>query len=628
MLQINNITYRIGDRVLFENATLSIPIGQKLGLIGRNGTGKTTLFRLIMGEIEPNNGTILRNQGIKIGTVAQDPPNGTNSLIETVLEADQERDSLLKESITATDPSRISEIHSRLADIEAHTAPSRAAAILAGLGFDEYLQKQSCQTISGGMRMRIALAATLFTRPDLLLLDEPTNHLDLESVMWLENYLVHWEGTLILISHERSLLNNIVSSIAHLENKKFRRYTGGYDDFERIRREKISHEKKLYAKQRVQRKRILKFVERFRYKATKARQAQSRLKMLERIEPIASVIEEKTVSFDFPQPKLLSPPLITTEHLQVGYDGKVVLSDLNFRIDLDDRIALIGPNGNGKSTLMKLLGERLKPISGKLVKSKKLQVGYFAQHQTEELSANLSAFEHLQKLFPDQTETRLRSHLGRFGFEGKKADTKAMALSGGEKTRLLFCLITQNNPQVILLDEPTNHLDVDSREALIEALNTFEGAIILVSHDSHLIRLVADQLWLLENGRCLPFKGDLGDYEDHLLKNSRGNHSKDAKHTLSVDRKKIKSSKQHRPMRKNISKLKLICREAEKNLEQLSNEKNNLESELAKTDTYKMEAQEIISLQKELGTKRKALAEAEARWLDAQNNLESEGQQD
>ncbi|HIA80655.1 MAG TPA: ABC-F family ATP-binding cassette domain-containing protein, partial [Rhodospirillales bacterium] len=460
MLQIKNIAYRIGERLLFENATLTVPNRHKVGLVGRNGSGKTTLFRLITGEIEPDSGSILFNQRLKIGTVAQEAPSDLKTLLDVVLEADTERNSLLIESKTASDPFRIAEIHSRLADIGSHTAPSRAAAILYGLGFDEQIQHQSCNSLSGGWRMRVALAATLFRRPDLLLLDEPTNHLDLESVIWLENHLARWEGTVILISHERSLLNNTVHEIVHLESRMLQRYTGGYNDFERIRREKVAHQVKSHTKQQAEIKRINKFVERFRYKATKARQAQSRLKMLERMQPAASVIEDRTISFAFPQPDPLPPPLISLDQVQVGYDGIAVLHNLNLRIDMDDRIALIGPNGNGKSTFIRLLAGRLKRLSGELTKSKKLKIGYFAQHQAEELTANSNAFEHLKLLHPNETENRLRAHLGRFGFEGEQANTKVSNLSGGEKAKLLFCLITKENPQMILLDEPTNHLDI------------------------------------------------------------------------------------------------------------------------------------------------------------------------
>ncbi|HIC60436.1 MAG TPA: ABC-F family ATP-binding cassette domain-containing protein [Rhodospirillales bacterium] len=625
MLQIKNIAYRIGERLLFENATLTVPNRHKVGLVGRNGSGKTTLFRLITGEIEPDSGSILFNQRLKIGTVAQEAPSDLKTLLDVVLEADTERNSLLIESKTASDPFRIAEIHSRLADIGSHTAPSRAAAILYGLGFDEQIQHQSCNSLSGGWRMRVALAATLFRRPDLLLLDEPTNHLDLESVIWLENHLARWEGTVILISHERSLLNNTVHEIVHLESRMLQRYTGGYNDFERIRREKVAHQVKSHTKQQAEIKRINKFVERFRYKATKARQAQSRLKMLERMQPAASVIEDRTISFAFPQPDPLPPPLISLDQVQVGYDGIAVLHNLNLRIDMDDRIALIGPNGNGKSTFIRLLAGRLKRLSGELTKSKKLKIGYFAQHQAEELTANSNAFEHLKLLHPNETENRLRAHLGRFGFEGERANTKVSNLSGGEKAKLLFCLITKENPQMILLDEPTNHLDIDAKEALIEALNEFEGAIILVSHDPHLIRLVADHLWLVEDGNCQPFEGDLVDYERLLLKKRRANVSKNATRISSSKGDTNIKRKQLGLTRNKLSSIKRRATEAENKMIQLSKIIKELEFRLTGSETYKKGGLEAKTIQKELGSTKKALFDEEAVWLDAQETLEAAG---
>ena len=625
MLQIKNIAYRIGERLLFENATLTVPNRHKVGLVGRNGSGKTTLFRLITGEIEPDSGSILFNQRLKIGTVAQEAPSDLKTLLDVVLEADTERNSLLIESKTASDPFRIAEIHSRLADIGSHTAPSRAAAILHGLGFDEQTQHQSCSSLSGGWRMRGALAATLFSRPDLLLLDEPTNHLDLESVIWLENHLARWEGTVILISHERSLLNNTVHEIVHLESRTLQRYTGGYNDFERIRREKVAHQVKSHTKQQAEIKRINKFVERFRYKATKARQAQSRLKMLERMQPAASVIEDRTISFAFPQPDPLPPPLISLDRVQVGYDGIAVLHNLNLRIDMDDRIALIGPNGNGKSTFIRLLAGRLKRLSGELTKSKKLKIGYFAQHQAEELTANLNAFEHLKLLHPNETENRLRAHLGRFGFEGEQANTKVSNLSGGEKAKLLFCLITRENPQIILLDEPTNHLDIDAKDALIEALNEFEGAIILVSHDPYLNRLVADQLWLVEDGNCQPFEGDLVDYERLLLKKRRANVSKNATRISSSKGDTNTKRKQLGLTRNKLSSIKRRATEAENKMIQLSKIIKGLEFRLTESETYKKGGLEAKTIQKELGLTKKALFDEEAAWLDAQETLEAAG---
>ena len=623
MLQIKNLTFFVGGRLMFNNATLNVPKGHKIGLIGQNGSGKTTLFRLIIGDITPDSGSILLHQQAKIGTVAQEAPSSSLSLLDAVLKEDKERDLLLEESAIASNPRRISEIHDRLAEIEAQTAPSRAAAILSGLGFDEAAQQQSCSDLSGGWRMRVALAAALFTRPDLLLLDEPTNHLDLEAVMWLEKYLARLKGTLIIISHERSLLNRTIGEIVHLENQRLTRYSGGYDDFERIRRYKLIQNAKMDARQQAEKKRIQKFVERFRYKATKARQAQSRLKMLERMEPIPSVIEDRAISFEFPQPDPLSPPLIALDQAQAGYNGKAVLTDLNLRIDMEDRIALLGPNGNGKSTLVKLLAGRLKPLSGKLVKSRKLTIGYFAQHQAEELDSRSSAYEHLKLTYPMEPETRIRSHLGRFGFEGSRADTKVANLSGGEKSRLLFCLISTEKPHLMLLDEPTNHLDIDSREALIAALNAYEGAIILVSHDLYLIRLVADRLWLLEDGRCQPLEGSLDDYERHLFE------KRPAKRLSATDRSstskgnKHDNRKQRALARNRFSSINKIARDSERKMELLSAKIEALEFKLADPVIYDMDGSEVETVQKHLGRAKKALADAEVVWLEAQEFLEA-----
>ena len=496
MLHINDLIYRIGGRVLLEGATAHVPKGHKVGLVGRNGTGKSTLFKLISGELSVDSGAVNLRPGAKLGMVAQEAPSGPESLIDTVLAADQERTQLLAESETATDPHRIAEVHTRLADINAHAAPARAARILSGLGFDEDAQQRPCSDFSGGWRMRVALAAVLFSDPDLLLLDEPTNHLDLEATLWLENYLANWQGTIIVISHDRALLNTSVEEIIHLEEQKLTRYAGNYDFFEKTRRERLSQQAKHRSKQLAEQRRIQAFVDRFRAKATKARQAQSRLKMLEKMEPIATVIEDKTTAFTFPDPSPLSPPLVALDDVAVGYEAdSPILKDLDLRIDMDDRIALLGANGNGKSTMMKLLAGRLKAQDGKVVKSTKLEVGYFAQHQAEELPEAETPYDYMQAKMEDVIEAKVRAHLGRFGFEQSKADTPIKNLSGGEKARLLFANMSRTAPHIMLLDEPTNHLDVDAREALVEALNTYDGAVVLVSHDPHLVELVCDRLW-------------------------------------------------------------------------------------------------------------------------------------
>jgi len=625
MLQINDMSYQVGDRKLFDRTTLSIQPGQKIGLVGRNGTGKTTLLKLIQGELSPDSGSLEIAPRTILGAVAQEAPASSESLLETVLAVDTERHSLLIEAETARDPTRISEIHTRLADIDAHSAPARAATVLSGLGFSDEAQQRPCSDYSGGWRMRVALAATLFLRPTFLLLDEPTNHLDLEAVMWLESHLARWQGSILLVSHERGLLNRAVREIVHLENQKLVRYTGGYDDFERMRREKLSQQSKMQARQMAERKRIQAFIDRFRYKPTKARQAQSRIKLLEKMEPIASVIEGTAISFAFPNPDPLSPPLISLDQATAGYDDVTVLRNLNLRIDMDDRIALLGANGNGKSTLIKLLADKISAQSGKLTKSRKLKIGYFAQHQTEELVPSASAYEHLNQLYPLEPEARLRAQLSRFGFEQSKADTKVASLSGGEKARLLFCLMSWEKPHLMLLDEPTNHLDVDAREALVEALNTYDGAVILVSHDPHLIRLVADRLWIVDGGTCTPYDGDLSYYERRLLESRRGRQANQMSDADTLKDSKKEQRQQRAAARAEIAPLKKRAKDAENQVDKLTRQIDKLEKELADPNIYESGGDKLTLLQKNLGTTRKRLSEQEEIWLKAQEALDEAG---
>jgi ATP-binding cassette subfamily F protein 3 len=625
MLHINAMTFRIGARALYQNANIAIPDGQKVGLVGRNGTGKTTLFRLILGASTPDEGSININPKHKIGTVAQEAPAGPESLLETVLAADVERSSLLLEAEIATDPNRISDIHIRLADIKAETAPARAATILSGLGFAHTIHNRPCSEFSGGWRMRVALAATLFAEPDLLLLDEPTNHLDLEAVLWLENFLKRWRGTLLVISHERTLLNKSVDHIIHLENCNLTRYTGGYDFFEKTRRERLVLQSKMAARQTAERQRIQSFVDRFRAKANKARQAQSRVKMLERMEPIASVIEEKTISFQFPHPPLLSPPLIALNKISVGYEsGNPILQDVDLRIDMDDRIALIGANGNGKSTMMKMLAGRLMPEAGKLVKSKKLKVGYFAQHQSEELNPDGSAFDHISERKPMEPPARLRGHLGRFGFVQERADTKVQNLSGGEKARLLFALMSLEKPHIMLLDEPTNHLDIDSREALVEALNFYEGAVILVSHDVHLVSLVADNLWLVDDGKCKIFDGSIDEYEKILLEKRSVKKTNEKIRSEGPVRPKENKKEQRRlraEKRAETANLRKAASFSEKKIEKLTVDIKNLEEKMSEAAFYTSTPNEISEAQRILGGLKKNLSSTEASWLKMHDTL-------
>ncbi|WP_417797441.1 ABC-F family ATP-binding cassette domain-containing protein [Terasakiella pusilla] len=624
MLHINDLTYRIGGRMLFDQATVVVPAGHKVGLVGKNGTGKSTLFKLILEEVMPDDGSLTVQRRARVGRVAQEAPTGSDTLLETVLKADLERDALLKEADTATDPHRIGEIHSRLADIDAHTAPARAATILSGLGFDHDAQQRPCSDFSGGWQMRVALAAALFANPDLLLLDEPTNHLDLEAVMWLEDYLKRYQGTILVISHERALLNNVVDEIVHLEHCKLTRYGGNYDTFEKTRREKLELQAKAQSKQIAQRKHLQSFVDRFRAKASKAKQAQSRLKMLERMEPIASVMEEKTYSFNFPDPEPLSSPLVAMEDTSVGYEeGKPILKNLSLRIDMDDRIALLGANGNGKSTLIKLLSSRLAPLEGQVRKSSKLKVGYFAQHQTDELNVQKTPFDHMSALMPDAIEAKVRAQLGRFGFEGDKADSKIEKLSGGEKARLLFALMSYEAPHLMFLDEPTNHLDVDSREALVQAINTYDGAVVMVSHDPHLLELTCDRLWIVEKGGCKSFEGDLEEYKRQLIE-SRKPEKKSSGDDSSNGSNQKKANRQDRAAQRAAqAPLRKAAKDAEKRVEKLSAEKEKLETKMADPKIYDGPSDQLQDLQIKLGEISNLLEEAEMEWLDAAEQLEN-----
>ncbi|SCA57622.1 Uncharacterized ABC transporter ATP-binding protein YheS [Candidatus Terasakiella magnetica] len=623
MLHINDLTYRIGGRLLFDQATVVVPAGHKVGLVGKNGTGKSTLFKLIMDEISPNDGGLSVQKRARVGRVAQEAPTGTDSLLETVLKADTERESLLAEVETCQDPNRIGEIHARLSDIDAHSAPARAATILQGLGFDHDAQMRPCSDFSGGWQMRVALAAALFAKPDLLLLDEPTNHLDLEAVMWLEDYLKRYQGTILVISHERTLLNNVVDEIVHLEHCKLNRYGGNYDVFEKTRREKLALQAKAQSKQLAQRKHLQSFVDRFRAKATKAKQAQSRLKMLERMEPIASVMEEKTYSFDFPDPEPLSSPLLAMEDTTVGYEtDKPILKSLSLRIDMDDRIALLGANGNGKSTLVKLLASRLKPLDGMVRKSSKLKVGYFAQHQTDELNVQKTPFDHMAQLMPGAIESKVRAQLGRFGFEGERADSKIEKLSGGEKARLLFALMSYEAPHIMFLDEPTNHLDVDSREALVQAINNYDGAVVIVSHDPHLLELTCDRLWIVEKGDCKAFDGDLNEYKRQLIESRKGEKKSTSNQDSTINQKK--ANRQDRAAQRAAqAPLRKKAKAAEKRVEQLTVEKEKIETKLADPKIYEGPSEKLQEIQIKLGDVSNQLEEAEMEWLELAEALES-----
>ena len=545
MLKIENISFRIGGKALFESGTAMIPQGHKVGIVGRNGIGKSTLFNLIRGESQLEAGSINIPSKTKIGSMAQEAPATDKNLIETVVEYDKERYNLLEESKNAIDPSRVSEIQLRLADIASHTAEPRASSILKGLGFDGEAQLRATKTFSGGWRMRVALAGLLFSQPDILLLDEPTNFLDLEGVFWLQRFLSKYPHTALIISHDRDLLNRSVNSILHVNNKSLRLYSGNFDIFDEQRRENLRHQAAAAKKQDERIKHMQKYVDRFRYQATKAKQAQSRLKMIEKMEPIAIEDASRIVRFAFPEPENLSPPLITLENVTVGYNGIAVLSKLNLRLDQDDRIALIGANGEGKSTFAKLISKQLITMSGEMKSQSKIRIGYFAQHQIEDLNPNETSLEHLKPHFPNDTPSKLRSRLSGFGIDSEIADNSVKTLSGGQKARLSLLIATIHSPHILILDEPTNHLDMESREALIRALASYSGAVIIISHDLHLLSLTANKLWLINKGKLEEYPNDLNHYREFLL-NQRGNfhpqltNNKTKKHVIKTNQKKLK----------------------------------------------------------------------------------------
>src|SRR5580658_7416285 len=596
MLAINDISVRIAGRLLIDHSSVQIVPGARVGFVGRNGVGKSTLFHAIRGDLPTESGTIAIPPRWQIGSLAQEAPNGPEKLIEVVLKADRERETLMGEAEVASDPTRIAEIQTRLVDIEAHSAPSRAASILSGLGFSTADQARSCSEFSGGWRMRVALAATLFSAPDLLLLDEPTNYLDLEGTLWLEDHLANYPRTVIVISHDRDLLDTSVDQILHLDRGKLTLYKGTYSSFEEQRAIREMLDAKHAKRQADERKRLQAFVDRFKAKASKARQAQSRVKMLERMKPVTALVTQDVREITFPSPaKMLSPPIIAVDDASVGYDPKQpVLNRVTLRIDTDDRIALLGSNGNGKSTLVKLLANKLPPFSGHVTRAEKLSVGYFAQHQVDELNLDGSPYDHVRKLMPEATETRIRGRTGAIGFSGKAGDTLVRSLSGGEKARLLLGLATFFGPNMIILDEPTNHLDIDSRAALAEAINEFPGAVIMVSHDRYLIEACADQLWVVADHAVTSYDGDLDDYRRMVL-SARGMRTNSRER--GPERNGRSDTNSSRPKEKRIP-LKQKISDAEAEIARINGIIAKIDSALALPDLFKRDPKQAAQLSK------------------------------
>ncbi|MGZ2482857.1 ATP-binding cassette subfamily F protein 3 [Rhizobium pisi] len=615
MITITDISARIVGRLLLDNATVSLPSGTKAGLVGRNGAGKSTLFRVITGDLGAESGSVSIPKGARIGQVAQEAPGTEDTLIEIVLAADKERAALLTEAETASDPHRIAEIQMRLVDIDAHSAEARAASILAGLGFDQAAQARPASSFSGGWRMRVALAAVLFAEPDLLLLDEPTNYLDLEGTMWLEDYIRRYPHTVIIISHDRDLLNNAVNAIVHLDQKKLTFYRGNYDQFERQKAEADELQTKAKAKNAAARKHLQGFIDRFKAKASKARQAQSRVKALERMGTVAAVIEDHVQPITFPEPeKQPASPIVAIQGGAVGYEpGKPILKNLSLRIDNDDRIALLGSNGNGKSTFAKFISGRLGPESGEVRLAPGLKIGFFAQHQLDDLIPEQSPVEHVRRLMPGAPEAKVRARVAQMGLATEKMATAAKDLSGGEKARLLMGLAAFHAPNLLILDEPTNHLDIDSRRALIEALNDYEGAVILISHDRHLIEATVDRLWLVNGGTVTTFEGDMDEYRDLIVTSGKKKEEKpqladDA--TSKADQRKLNAEKRASltPLRKKINEIESLTAKLEKQIQAL-------DVELADPVLYEKTPAKAAEKAKQRGEAAAKLAAAEEDWL-------------
>ncbi|MEO1169652.1 MAG: ATP-binding cassette domain-containing protein [Pseudomonadota bacterium] len=621
MINFSNLKVRLGGTVILDGATAALPPGGKIGLIGRNGAGKSTLMRALTGQIEADDGTIDMPKDMRIGYLAQEAPAGQQSPLDTVLAANSERTELLAEAEAATDPQRISDIHERLNAMDAHAEPARAARILSGLGFDEEMQAQPLESFSGGWRMRVALAALLFTAPDMLMLDEPSNHLDLEATLWLENFLRDYRGTMLVISHERDLLNNVVDHILHLKGGRTKLYPGGYDAFEKQAAEQAAQAASVRAKQLAEREKLQAFVDRWRAKAHAAKQAQSRMKALARMAPVEAAVEDPSLVFGFPSPGEMKPPMIVLDDAAVGYeDDNPVLSRVSLRIDPEDRLAFLGRNGNGKTTLARLLARQLEPMDGDIAIHGKTRVGYFTQYQVEELDGDDTPLDHMTRAMPEAKPGAVRAQLGRFGFSGDKATIEVRKLSGGERARLALALITRDAPHLLILDEPTNHLDVDAREALVQALTDYSGAVVIVSHDRHMLELTADRLILIDDGTATEFDGSIDDYTDLVL--GKNEPPPEAK---SGARKNAKQArKDAAEARRQSQELRKKAKEAEARIAQLEKQRSAVDQAMFAPDDAKgdLAGATMTDLMMRRAKLEDRIAEQEAIWTEAAEALE------
>ncbi len=622
MLSIANLTYRVGGRTIIENASLNVTDGWRVGVVGVNGAGKSTLFKLIAGDLQSDGGSINLSGHQRFGMVRQDIPEVDTPLIDLVLAENKEMAALWHRAETEEDPNEIAEIYQRLADMDAYSAPAKAATLLTGLGFKEHQLTEPFSAFSGGWRMRVALAAALFVEPDFLLLDEPTNHLDLEAIMWLESYLVSYPHTLMIISHDRELLNKCIDHVIHVDKQKLTLYGGNYDAFEHERALRAGLQQKMFEKQQAERAHMQKFIDRFKAKASKAAQAQSRVKAMERMDLVEAVIADRAVKFIFPNPDPIPSPMISITKADVGYvEGQPILRNLMENVDFDDRIALLGANGNGKSTMMKLIAGKLDVMRGEMFRSTKLRIGYFSQHQTEELDVDSTPYLEMLKLMSDRDknvkESYVRAKLGAFGFSHDLANNKISSLSGGEKARLLFAFMSFDAPHLLLLDEPTNHLDIDAREALVQALNAYEGAIVIVSHDPHMVERVADRLWLVKDGKCQDFDGDLEDYRKFTIQQRREERAADRKAKDKEDAQAavaVEPEPAAAPEKKLNNADKRKAADAEKKITQLTKKKEELETLMA-DPTFYSSGKDVSGTQTQYQKIAKELEEQEAIWL-------------